>query len=318
MTNYKIADPRSLAKNLMDLDVFRENQLSLYCGVPASDLVPSDGSAPPPPGSGWFSCLVCQGDTVLLAANLPPEEWDQGGQADGVPGLLTLELPETDYAGMCQTVERTLKQLLGKERTYGYRFLGRPVPSSRLPELARAQLVEQSYDGDSQLHWVPTGYGTDSGLALGYAFWENGDLWVWPWCSEQTDVNLEKILAWEPAGAGTRLEAEIPFSQRIEQLNRGLYSDGVRSAQAIKRLANTPLDDYLKDFPEELDTLRRSLPMLGAAATYQDAAVLIYRLQQYYALWPKEFRDLPLMPEDGRILMECLALPLLDRLRKSR
>lgn len=318
MTNYKIIDPRSLAKKLMDLDVFRENQLSLYCGVPASDLVPSDGSAPLPPGSGWFSCLVCQGDTVLLAANLPPKGWDQGSQADGLPGLLTLELLETGHASMCQTVERALQRLLGKERTYGYRFLGRPVPSSRLPELARKQLVEQSYDGDSQLHWIPTGYGTDSGLALGYAFWENGNLWVWPWCSEQTDMSLKKILAWGPGAAGAPLKAQVPFSQRIEQLDRGLYSDAVRSAQAIRRLAKMPLDDYLKDFPNELDKLRKSLPMLGASAAYQDAAVLIYKLQQSYVLWPKELRALPLMPDDGTILMEYLALPLLARLRKSR
>lgn len=309
-------NPRGFARHLMELEVFQKNRLRLYCGVPVSDLAALNGSDSPPPGSGWFTFLICRGDTALLAANLPPEEWDRGDQDGGVPGLLTLELPEATCVSVCQTIEQALKRLLSKERTYGCRFLGHPVPPERLPELARAQMVEQSHNCMyQQLDWLPTEYGTDCGLVLGYVLQDDGDFQEWPWCSEQTDVYLKKILAWEPAGTGTQWKDDIPFSQRVERLNRGLHSDSSHSTRTVRRFAETPLDDYLKEFPKALAELRKAMPMLGASATYQDAAVLVYWLLQDRETRPKELRDLD--GHLGRRLMEHLALPLLGGLKES-
>jgi len=294
-------------------DFLQEHQLSLYHGVPVSDLSPMDGSAAPPAQDGWITFLVCQGDAALLAAYMPRAKWDRGDSPDGFPGLLTLELPDGSPISMCSAIECALESLLSRGDKPHWRFLGRPVPPERVPELARARLVELSYC-DRLLKWSPTEYGIDCGLVQSCEFSDGQDIQIGIWCSERTRVNLEKILAWEPAGAGANTAEAIPLSERIARLDQGLCGSGV---EAVRRFANTPLDDYMRDFPEELARMRKALPALGASATYQDAAVLVYWLMQDRELWPEELREsfLMLYPGTGTRLMRDLALPLLARVQ---
>jgi len=294
-------------------DFFRKHQLSLYHGVPASDLTPVDGSAAPPPQGGWIMFLVCQGDAALLAVYLPQENWGRGKAPDRFPGLLTLELTDCGRTQLVEAIVQVLENLLRSGSRPCWRLLGRPVPPERLPELGRARLVEPTYVfGGEKPQWQPTEYGIDCGLVQSCGFQDNQSFQAGIWCSEQTCVHLEKLLA--QSSAGTNTAAAIPLAQRIAQLHQGLC---VSAVEAVRRFAHMPLDTYMKDFPETLARLRSALPMLGADATYQDAAVLIYWLLEDCEQQPEEVRKITASAPAhlGAELMNALTLPVLSRLQ---
>jgi len=293
-------------------EFFQKHGLSLYHGVPASDLAPIDGNAAPPLQGGWVTFLVCRGDAALLAVYLPRESWNRGGAPDKFPGLLTLELTDCGHTQIRAAIGQVLENLLRKESNPRWRFLGRPIPPERLPELARAQLAERAFaSGCGRLQWCPTEYGIDCGLVQGYGFRSGQGFQAGIWCSEQSRVYLEKLLA--QGSAGTSANA-VSLSERLARLDRGLCGSAV---EAVRRFAHTPLDVYMKDFPAELARLRKALPALRADDAYQDAAALIYWLLEDYELRPEEVRKSTASapPGLGAELMNVLALPVLARMR---
>lgn len=248
---------------------------------------------------------------MILTAYLPQEDWNRGSQPDGFPGLLMLEIPET--ARVRSSIEQALEKLLCKKRVYTWRFLGHPVLPEDLPELARAQMVERSCGNSREFQWIPTEYGSDCGLALGYVSQDGGTFLMGPWYSEETCANLAKILAWNPAG--TPLGGRRPLAERLAQLPQEPHPSSV---EAVRCFSKTPLDDYLKDFPKELAELRKMLLMLDGSAAYQDAAVLTYWLLQNPGVRPEELRQFHLAAGVGQTLVRYLAMPLLDGTQGGR
>jgi len=295
------------AQGLTHSEIFQERRLSLFCSVPFSDLAAADGRTAPPPQDGRITLLVCQGDTALLAANLARK--DQAPPTDGIPGLLTLELQDRSCYQAAEAIEEALKGLLGKDLSYPCRFLGRLIPPGQLEELSQAQLVRIFYDQEEPVEMQPTDYGFDCGLVYGYTFSDSGSLETGVWCSEQTDANLEKILA--QISPKARTSRRIPLEERLSQPSQKPLA---RDVEAVRRFADRRLDDYLKDFPETLAEVRRCLPMLGPDATYQDAAVIVYWLLQNEAEHPKRVRQVlekyPEAKNQSGLLLGHLAKPL--------
>ncbi len=299
-------------------EVFWEHRLSLFCRVPVSDLASADGRAAPLPEDGRISLLICRGDTALLAVLLPPTDQDRGVRPDGIPGLLTLELTDTRRDNHYSTIRQSLYNLLGRDIDYPWRFLGRPVPPGRLETLRQSMLIQHVIDNwEEPPEPHPTDYGIDLGLVEGYTFTDGGSCVAGVWSSPRTDANLDKILARQSAQA--RTSGPLPFAQRLSQLARRPLAGDI---EAVRRFANTRLDDYMKGFPEDLAKLRDCLPTLGPDATYQDAAVIIYWLLQTEPERPEGLRrELEQYPESGHAggsLFWHLTRPLLSRLDRNR
>lgn len=303
---------------LMEEEVFWEHQLSLFTRVPVSDLASADGRAAPLPEDGRISLLICRGDTAILAVLLPATDQDHGVRPDGIPGLLTLELTGTRLDNHYSTIRQSLYNLLGRDIDYPWRFLGRPVPPRRRETLRQAMLIKQVIDDwEEPPEWHPTDYGINCGLVEGYTFTNNGSCEVGVWSSPRTDANLDKILARHSAQA--RTSAPLPLAQRLSQLARRPLAGDI---EAVRRFADTCLDDYMKGFPEDLAKLRDCLPMLGPDATYQDAAVMIYWLLRTELERPEGLqRELEQYPESshaGGSLFWHLMRPLLSRLDRNQ
>lgn len=299
------------ATDLMEAEVFRENRLSLYTDVPVSDLVPEDRSSAPAYQEGWITFLICRGDTAILAAYLPRKDWNRGSQPDGFPGLLTLEIPENTCECVRTTITQALEKMLSKERKYKWHFYRRPVRTEQLQTLYQERMLEVVRGRHGGLSFILNEYGIDRGLFPGCVFQDDGTWQLDFWASERTYGNLERILEGKPESARTPCKKQMSFSERLDRLDRGIRTSSV---EAVRRFANVPLDNYLKDFPEELAELRRQLPVLGENATYQDAAVLVYWLMEPSAARPEELREVS--SSVGAMLMEYLSRPLLGRIKR--
>lgn len=320
-----------VAEHLVQTQVFRGYLLSLYCGALALDMT-FKGDSPAPSFDKNWRCdyLFCLGNTALLSVNLTPEEQDSEAQPAALPGLLMLNFPRKDPdAEMVENISSTVEQALAKildEGLYSdWSFSGLPVSRQHLCGLAGAGLLERTDSGyhGSGPFWRPTQYGLDCGLNSGYAAvyvggydGEDGTIRRFPYYSGRVSPVIVDILKWSiEADAGMQWKKIISFDQRLARLKQGLPSDCAYSARVVRQMADMPLDSYLREFPEDLTELRETLPMLKDDATYQDAAVLIYRLSLPRHKWPKELRTMPIEYSD---LMGILAKPLLKEWQRKK
>lgn len=276
-------------EQLMEMETVRREGLDLYFHTVETELTPvSDEFAPPT--EGIAPILICRGDEVL-AMVLPERVAAQA--LPGLPQLILREEGEND--GLEGALRRVLKQPVQ------WRLEMEPAKEERLHALARVRLV-QKWKGV----WLPTLYGIDQRMASKCS--RCGGRVVWQsCCSPDGWREIEKLLTWDPPGIYRPAEP-IPFAQRRDRAAEGGFANGLYSARAVRRLARTPLEVYLAEFPESLAELKRWLPRSGEMATYMDAALLIDQL-----FLPREERPAALrnVPEDvPQTLLEHLARPL--------
>jgi len=108
------------------------------------------------------------------------------------------------------------------------------------------------------------------------------------------------------------MEAEegelLPLKRRLQRLARGRPGEKACSAALVRRLADMPLGEYLRDFPEEREELYRSIPSLNRAdATYLDAAHACFCLSMGRSERPPELQGVFAERDD---ILDILACPM--------
>lgn len=326
-----------LAQALMNTEVVQRNhKLTLYCGVPMETLSAKE-QAPPSgdPMSQVFDYVFCEGDVPVLTVMLVPwSRWgapsEDGRSGSGaaprlnLPEVLSLAFPDNEPEKAQQCIADILGKAAGSAASQELRFMGREVePASQLEQemLAAKLLRSVPFRGSGpSSKWScgqkePTQYGWECGLMLGFSVRENRTYECRVYYSPFTPALFRTLSrqSFHTCGGAQQWRETIPLEQRLARLQQGLPSDSMYSAIQVQKMANMPLDAYLRDFPEELADLRRALPELEEDAVYRDAAALIHRRSSQHT-WTEE----PGLSTEYSWCTQILAKPLLRACQEWR
>ena len=284
-------DPRSGEKALTDSRLFRSNDLRLLCGVRLCDLEYADGTCPMDKyhDRQLLDYLICKDDRVLLSIDMTDRDPSLGDRMT-LKGLPTSETTgeqfETgDVAGILSLAEALLQ---GGEPSVWYCRL-RPYPPELSGQLFEHRLL-QPWGGDA----APTDFGMDLGLVRVLSPGRCSAM-----CTQWTAEKLPRVLGdrtFDTSAIGLAL-----LDKRLTAFRSGLLCNGQSSARTVLEFMNTPLDEYMDGFPEELETLQDSLP--GQCVTYGQAACASYGM-----LLSGDQAQL----DEGTSLMCAIAVPPLE------
>lgn len=323
-----------LAQALMNAEVFQKNhKLTLYCGVPREALGAREQTPPPggPVGQA-FDYVCCKGDVPILTVTLvsesrwgaPAEDGRSGSGAAqlNLPDVLSLAFPDNELEKAQQCIADVLGKAAGIAADQELRFLGQEVePASQLEQemLAAKLLRPVPFHGGGPSpkrgrgQKEPTQYGWECGLMLGFSAGENHAYACKVYYVPHAPALCGALSRRNAHGDARQWRETIPLEQSLTRLRQGLPSDSAYSAIQVQKMADMPLDDYLRDFPEELADLRRALPELEEDAVYRDAAALIHR-RSCQRTWTEE----PGLSTEYSWCTQILAKPLLRACQEWR
>lgn len=255
------------------------------------------------PPNATIPYVVCmkapEGLGAILNIDLTQEEYPEYTTYDlDIP---LVNIPSEDMEnGRVDYITRILTELCQKSTLNAKRFPLRPIGLDLQKELLHAKLLDQK-PGDFAL--TPTEFGKQAQLSLSYLP-SGGRVARMPCCSDRVCADLQKILNWGTDICPSR--KQYSFSDRMERLDNGLYSDDFHAISTVRRVQELPLAVYMERFPGDLDELEQFLP--GPPQTYQQAAAEIHKLIQSPDTDAHKL---------GKMLMKTLALPLLSLSRKG-
>lgn len=273
--------------------LFRSNGLKLLCGVSLSDVRPADDA------NIWheqatrnlLDYLVCRDDGVLLAINVSDRDPCRG-DCVRVPDLPTAEttrgqFEQGDVADILAQLDTILRE--GDSPVWYCRL--QPYPAELAEQLFAEVLLETQANGNV----APTDYGMCIGLVK---VLRNGRCSTL--CTRQTAEWLPQFLQ-DNRPRVTPDNERLPFEEHLKAFRSGLLSNGQNGARLVQEVMDTPLEEYMDGFPEELATLRQSLS--DQCTTYGEAAYTIYSMLHS----PDE-----VLFDEGVALMRLLAAPPLE------
>ncbi len=311
-------------ERLAQTRIFRENQLGIFCHVPLAELTRDDGVEPPEDSGQIFDYLVCKNECVLLAVNLAVEK-DALTLPLTLPCLrvITLDRGKVDSHDILQEILGTLESM-GLFDPFAdchfvasegwWQFPGRPIDAQQTRTFVREQLLYEyvPFKAPSRSTiqvWFPTPYGEDCGLMAGCVVQSSGAVCYGTYCASRGRARLEELLAWKKTLPDEVQQQKQPLEQRLRRLNAGRPGNRAHSAALVRQIADSRLDDFLKDFPEELAAVRRMMPSLPSDATYQDVAAICCRLSLPEKEAPYRLANSTIHTIEGT--MNCLIKPLL-------
>ena len=325
-----------LQERIISLPVFRKNSLRLYCRVPMKDICYIERIEKERPQ--WIERLkeyqedneripfiICKNDDIIASVGLKIGTTMIGHQRIiGVP-FLNVEADQM-WKREFYCLNDYIEELLHSERRGIAKYHARPIALVALkygnllsPEwkdmsmqelqeiLEKQHLLERKTEisfirEKEQIRevFVPSKYGEEIGMIKGFSVNERGKVYCRPFCSELALEEIGKILEWKHKNKNISKRKPIPFAERMERLNRGLPSDSTCGISVIRSFAKLSIEEYLKDFPKELEELKAILKEHGKLEEnmdYQSVAVAIYQIFQSDK------------KEDGKKLMEILVKP---------
>ena len=287
--------------------------LRLYCDVPLRDVRIKEASgeeraldSDAEGENGRLTYLL--GDErgeALLAFEVSPGDTEDSGPAPDLSDFLLLRLRASHPVDCVERITDALYRKYdgkakGREGKYrpGWSCQLTPIPEQLRGALERAGLLEEGGE-------APTEYGIDFGIVRGYYLKDRDERHraaCAPFCTERVLRNLKELL--EQEHAPDMSWRQRPFAERIRRLSLGIPSNEAYCVTMVRRFARTPLESYLRDFPEDLTALREAA--ISETATYQQAAAAVYQMLQ------SEEEQ-----ERGKELMQHLAAPLVSEYREK-
>lgn len=321
--------------------VFQENQLGIFCHVPLAELTRDDGVEPPKNEGQFFDYLVCKNDCALLAVVLTVEK-----DALTLPCLreVFLDKGNVDSHDIMQAILEELDSfgwdnpndddfyndddIYNDDYNYDFvssegwwKFQGRPIDSQQIWCFAREQLMYKYVPSQRPSKrtaipvWFPTPYGEDCGLVAGCVAQSRGTICYGTYCASHGRARLEEFLSWRKALPDEMRQKKQPLEQRLRRLNAGRPGNRAHSAALVQQIADSRLDDFLKNFPEELAEVRHIIPNLSSDATYQDVAAICCRLSLPEKEAPYRLANSTIHTIERT--MDCLIKPLLPPVRNE-
>lgn len=273
----------------------------LHRNVSWSDLNRiGDASAHPQAGRGWpLQYLVCDYRKALFAIRLVAPNPNQRlklafttfeSRMQGIPCFnyrFDPKKPE-DIQKIMENVQKEVRNALRNPKAW--QCATSPVHAGwETDRLARLGFCEAAGGG-----WIPTQRGEDAGLITLFRKGKDG----------AAQPELRWSAPTRQALLGSLEPGPIPLNVREARLGRELASSDYFAAQAVRQLAEMPLEDYFRDCPEvqqaDLEKLQKTLG-LGRGCLFRTAAAALYRRL-------KSVRD---AREENRVLLLAglLAMP---------
>lgn len=278
--------------------LFRDNSLTLFCGVPFTLLLPDN----PPLMDEYLDFVICQGQDIITVIKAERPELDQPAQNQLHPlfcepsqdqlhrlfceSALPSELNWSIFDSLVFTypnqavspIVSLINQALHTPGPHIKTSL-RPIPAKLLQELSapHIQALTKKEAGRTK-GWYPTEYGRSLGILQGFQTDKNGRVRSLLCCAEKNLDTLRQAISW---GEQTLLpqtqetQRKTSLAQRISLVDQGLPDNNTAAAtleDQVLKFAQTPLTDYLQGNPEGLSELQRIFP---DAHTYQQAASCI-------------------------------------------
>lgn len=257
----------------------------LHRNVSSSDLerIKNPGSFPPT-GNAWpVMYLVCWYRKVLIGFQLVNDDHNDYCDPDGTSwrywkntSSLAEGIPFFSYFIGADALDETLEQAMKdiclearksrKQRKPLWLCTGEPIHFDKGGEsLAKQGLVKKEAG-----NWTSTERGEDCGLMTLFMVGRAGA--------------VTRELRWSPATRKAQLcrgdPGSISFQARVEQLQRGFASCDAYAAEAVRRLAEMPLEEYFQSCPEvNLHDMRNLQKMLNLQnkCQFRTAAAALYR-----------------------------------------
>ena len=273
-SNHPRAGELALAKSAL----FASNELSLYCGVPVSDLASAKDPTPWAEGSdrSRIDYLVCRGADVIMAIEITERDGPRG-LPFRVDDLYFGEMTETQMEqGEVSHILRQLERLLKKAGPPLWTCPMTDYPDRQADPLFDEQLLRWVMGPTPPRAVVPTGYGASTGIVKAYPYSSEETLCI-PMCSPRVARRLEEVLS---SNRRTPVDRrQIPLAERLQSMKAGLPGNSIHSASAVQVLIDPPLETYLFEFQEELDTLDSGL--MDPCDTFGEAAQAIYYMMLF-------------------------------------
>lgn len=215
--------------------------LRLYCNVALSDL----GSEK----EGLVDFVICKGEEILLAVEITdPEGGDEGKDLRGIP-VLKVPIQQAGNRTL-EFLDSYIKKALREKEKERSRYAPQPVSEELQEKMLRERMLEQPQNNVC----LPTQYGSSSGVVRGYV-----GMMQKLFCTEQAKEKIMDIWEWKNQPEGRRRNRRIPFAKRLEQLGTLKLSGNEDSIHHLRDFAALPVDDYMKDCPNELAKLKKCL-----------------------------------------------------------
>lgn len=319
-THYELRQEKQLEleERIASLPVFRENSLKLYYSVPIKDVHYNKKIEQEHPdwvayrkrklenknANKRFQLVICKGEDVLTLACL-----QIGPVSICYPRIKGLPELRIKAETMCQEdfdyMNRYLEELLRSEKSGIAQYRATPIAmmAVKYGELVDAkeecsveelqEVLEKDHLLEKQTKtrfggrtkrklFFPTKYGADFGLVKGYGVNERGEVYCRLFCSGEAFEELGKLLVWKKENKTLpKRRKMIPFKERIDRLNRDRPSDSTCGISVIQKFAALSIDEYLKEFPKELEELKSAIKETGKlqeTMTYQEVAAAIYEM----------------------------------------
>lgn len=295
---------------LIRSEVFRRNNLTLHCNVPAQNLAHAVDPDDSIWNAGHIDYLVCRGPRAVLAVSLlrdlqtadtvdgPPQLKDGLRDPSGRKLLPCAMVSENDLLqGRTRFLLQALEQVLAASDR-------REFPC-RIHVFTNEEFHRFSQPNKGLLALTSRGtFITEYGVSYGI-FRIRTSTGRHNFCCFPQD--LKKL---EEAEFSQKIQIPnaVTFEERAERIRNGLPCSTDALTEMVRGFAETPLTEYLQDFPQQLE---RFQAILGEQATYQDAARYISALMRREQPGVCAFND---RSTEGKQLMLDLAAPVLASL----
>lgn len=277
----------SMGFALSSLPAFHNDSLKLYCGVPAKYLLPGTDSS----CNEFLDFVICRGKNAVMAMKLmelDPEHFHQESSrilasllAAGFPsGLVEFSYYDSrqDPAWYAQNIIAfNISQCFQSDGPYVKTSLC-PIPSDLLKQLSASSLrVLVKEKVGNKKYWFPTEYGRSLGILQGFRTDKNGKVHPLLCCTKEAIDDLRQTVSWGETREFNDTGEKVSFTQRIDAVNQGMTRNLSTLMDMIQRFGETPLTEYFKDHPDDLNEITCRVP--GEYNNYQQLAARLAPFQ---------------------------------------
>lgn len=260
--------------------LFRDHHLLLLCNVFINK-------------NQFVEYLVCSDKAQLLGIKVVnPLDGPQEPQTGPVPiqqiSHVHMMLGEVD------TLLSSLKTILSdpqKPAALPSQIL--EIPENLHEKMAKLYLIHKPLKFET---WEPTGFGYSRNIVHGFPPQDGTESRTALFTLDGSMATLMETLDWDKTVDPFAYSEIISLRQRTEAARNGLPSNNRTASNLVQKFADTPLEEYLAQYPDSLTCLMEN----GEPRSYKDAASVVYGLYVQ-----------PSTMEHGKSLMEELLKPLL-------